>query len=109
MASVVEICNLALSNIRAGSINNINEKTVAAENCKLKYNVLRDQLLRDAPWKFAHVVEPLALLTVTLPGWTYAYQHPSDCVGINHLTTSIGTDQQIRFNIFIIQCFKRRW
>ena len=42
MASEVEICNLALSNIRAGSINSLTEGSLQAQICKLKYPILRD-------------------------------------------------------------------
>ena len=45
MTSVVDICNLALSNIRAGSINNIDEVSLQAQQCKLKYPFMRDRLL----------------------------------------------------------------
>lgn len=85
MASEVEICNMALSNIRAGSINSLNEASLQAQQCKLKYSFLRDMLLRDVPWNFAHKVGALALLTDDLFNWVYAYQYPSDCLYINKL------------------------
>jgi hypothetical protein len=85
MASEVDICNLALSNIRARSINSLNESSLQAQVCKLHYPVLRDQLLRDAPWQFSHKVSALALLNDDLFNWVYAYQYPSDCLYINRL------------------------
>jgi hypothetical protein len=85
MASVVDICNLALSNVRAGSINSLTESSLQAQVCRLKYPVLRDQLLRDAPWQFARKLEALALTTEDLFNWSYAYQYPSDCVTIRRL------------------------
>ena len=85
MASEVEICNMALSNIRAGSINSLDESSLQAQQCKLKYPFLRDMLLRDVPWNFAHKVGVLALLTDDLFNWVYAYQYPSDCLYINNL------------------------
>lgn len=85
MASVVEICNMALSNIRAGSINSLDEPSLQAQQCKLKFPYLRDMLLSDAPWNFAHKHDSLALLTDDLFNWVYAYQYPSDCLHINRL------------------------
>ena len=85
MASEVEICNMALSNIRAGSINSFNESSLQAQQCKLKYPYMRDMLLSDAPWNFAHRIDALALLTDDLFNWVYAYQYPSDCLYINKL------------------------
>jgi hypothetical protein len=86
MTSQVEICNLALGNIRAGSINNLDEKSVQAQQCKLRYPILLNQLLRDGPFQFAHGVKPLALLDSTeLFRWAYAYQYPADCLKVNRL------------------------
>jgi len=85
MASEVEIANLALSNIRAGSINSLNEASLQAQQCKLKYPVVRDMLLRDFPWQFAHSIAPLALLTDEIFNYAYTYQYPSDCLYVNRL------------------------
>ena len=85
MASEVEICNMALSNIRAGSINSLDENSIEAQQCKLKYPFLRDMLLRDVPWNFAHKTQALAVLTDDLFNWAYSYQYPSDCLYINKL------------------------
>lgn len=111
MASEVELCNMALSNIRAGSINSFNEASLQAQQCKLKYPFLRDMLLRDVPWNFAHKVDALALLTDDLFNWAYAYQYPSDCLYINKLILSFETfgsageiytpdlDRQVKYEI----------
>lgn len=86
MASEVEICNLALGHIRAGSINELTESSIQAQNCKLLYPILRDQTLIDVPWQFAHRVTPLAVLSdVEIFNWTYAYQYPTDSLQINQL------------------------
>ena len=90
MSSEVEICNLALSNIRGGSINSLTEGSVQAQQCKLKYPIMRDMLLKDAPWGFNTKVAPLALLaTVDIFNWSYAYQYPSDCLHVNKLILNI--------------------
>jgi len=86
MTSQVEICNLALSHIGAASINSLDEASVQAQQCKLHYDIMLSQMLRDAPFQFAHRNEALAVLSeVDLFNWAYAYQYPSDCLRINHL------------------------
>jgi len=83
--SEVEICRLALSHIRAGSINALSEKSLQAQQCKLLYPNMRDMVLTAAPWGFAKVQAPLALRTDTTFGWAHLYSYPTDCLRINKL------------------------
>lgn len=92
MTSKVEICNLALSNIRAGSINNIDEQSLPAQVCALKYDIIRDMMLTEVPWGFAHKIKGLALLSTEIFNWVYAYQYPVDCFKINRL---VGAQEQL--------------
>ena len=85
MTSEVDICKLALSHIRAGSINSLDENSLQAQQCKLMYPLLRDQMIESAPWQFAHRVKALSLLTDNLFNWAYVYQYPSECLKINRL------------------------
>lgn len=85
MTSVVGICNQALSHIRAGGINSLNESSLQAQQCKLKYPLLRDMLLSQNDWSFAKKVRPLSLTTEDVFDWVYAYNYPSDCLKINRL------------------------
>lgn len=91
MTSEVEICNIALSHIRAGSINSLNEASVQAQYCKLHYPILRDQMLEDSPWGFANSIKPLAVLTSEVFNWRYTYQYPPDCLYINKLIMNYAT------------------
>jgi len=88
----VEICNLALGNIRAGSINSLDESSVQAQTCKLRYPLMRDMLLQTGTWQFARSIKPLALLTDEIFNWGYAYQYPSDCMKIHRL---VGEQEEI--------------
>lgn len=88
MTSEVEICNIALSNIRAGSINSLNESSIQAEICKLKYPIMRDRCLRDGPWMFNRKVDALASATVDVFNWAYTYSYPFDCLKIRRLVGS---------------------
>lgn len=85
MASEIEVCNLALSNIRAGSINSFTEGSLQAQICKLKYSILRDRCLREIPWQFNHKIRALASSTTDIFNWAFAYQYPVDCLKINRL------------------------
>lgn len=104
MSSEVQICNIALSNIRAGSINSLNEGSLQAQVCKLKYDILRDRCLREIPWQFNHKIEPLAPVTTELFNWGSAYSYPNDCLKIRRLISStegVSVDRrQIPYEVF---------
>lgn len=92
MSNEVEICNLALSNIRAGSINDLNEASVQAQICKLKYPIMRDRCLRDVSWQFNRKIIVLALVDVDIFNWSNSYQYPVDCLKIHRL---IGEHEEV--------------
>jgi len=85
MPSVVEICNLALSQIRSGSINSLEDPSVQAQQCKLHYASARDKVLSDFDWGFNNSTKALQLLTGRVFGWAFAWQYPNDCLHINRL------------------------
>lgn len=85
MASEVEIYNLALSNIRGGSVNSLTEPSLQRQVCSLKYPILRDRLLRELPWQFNRKIVALAELTTEVFNWAYAYQYPTDCLKIHRI------------------------
>jgi hypothetical protein len=80
MASNVEICNLALGHIGHKRILDLNENTSTARACKDAFSILRDASLRDGNWKFATLSVPLAPIDESVPGWSYIYKQPSDCL-----------------------------
>lgn len=54
MASVIEICNRALSNIgNSRSINSLTEASKEAGQCSLHFDSCRDAALADFDWNFA--------------------------------------------------------
>ncbi len=80
MASVVEICNRALSNIgNSRSINSLTEASKEAGECSLHFEACRDAVLSDFDWNFATKRVALADTSNPPPDWEYAYQYPSDC------------------------------
>lgn len=92
MSSEIEICNLALSNVRAGSINSFTEGSLQAQLCKLKYPILRDRMLTEMPWGFNRKIRALSLLTTDIFNWAYAYQYPTDCLKIRRL---VGAHEEL--------------
>ena len=84
MASMVEICNLALS--KAGitdSIMNLDtEQSVPALWCKANFAPARDEVLRDFPWNFATKNVVLSALDYDHPDGKKVYLYPSDCLNV---------------------------
>lgn len=83
MASVIEICNRALSNIGNNrSINSLEEASKEAGQCSLYYESIRDAVLADFDWNFA--TKNIALADTNNPpqDWAFAYTYPTDCLKI---------------------------
>lgn len=82
MASVVQICNMALSHIgseaRVSSISPP-DGSVEAGHCATFYDLARTELLEPGNWAFG--LKRAALAQVTNPStiWAYAYAKPADC------------------------------
>lgn len=92
-ASVTSICNRALSEMgKSILITSLDDPGVAAAQCKLHYDSLRQQLLRMAPWGFARKTVTLTLLgqlTDTPPASPYPYLekylYPPDCLKFRYI------------------------
>lgn len=88
MASVIDICNLALSHIGdRANITSIDppEGSVQAEHCARFYPIARDTLLRMHPWTFAVKRVQLASAALIVPAahpWQYSYAAPGDLLTI---------------------------
>ena len=89
MSSEVEICKLALSEVRGGNINSLDDPTVPAQQCKLKYPIFRDQLLASHDFSFNQSIKALALLTDTIFDWEYVYQYPVDCLYVKEIIPNV--------------------
>jgi len=84
-ASVVQICNEALSYLGQARINDIEDDTNEARACNLHYETLRDRELEAFAWH--HIISRQILAAVTntrTKEWKYSYAKPA-------LTTSIIT------------------
>jgi hypothetical protein len=85
MASVVQICNMALSHIgseaRVSSISPP-DGSVEAGHCSTFYDVARTEMLEPGNWAFALKRTPLAQVTNPSQAWAYAYAKPADCLRV---------------------------
>ena len=78
MASVVDICNLALNSLGAESIVSLTQDTENARYCNTFYTQTRDAELRAHPWNFAIKRAQLASTTAPAFGPSHAYPLPTD-------------------------------
>lgn len=85
MASVVDICNLALAHLGDNAtIASIDppEGSAQAEHCQRFYPIARDTLLEMHSWSFATKRAYGAEVDNTWPMWEYAYAMPGDASDI---------------------------
>lgn len=83
MASVVQICNMALSHIgsdaRVASISPP-DGSVEAGHCATFYDQARTDLLEPGHWNFALKRAALAEVANDSGAWAYAYAKPANCL-----------------------------
>lgn len=96
MASSIEICNIALSQIGANVIQSFDSPTKEARTCKLLYASLRDEVLSDHDWNFARKRINLALSTETSSEWDFCYQLPIDCLAVRKIVNPDGDEATMR-------------
>lgn len=104
MASVVQICNIALSRIgQSARIDSLEEQSLAAELCTLHYDECRKQVLRDFPWPFAEARVVLADIGSPPTNWLFRYRYPTDCLEARRITVpgneTPQADQRITFAV----------
>lgn len=83
MASVPDICNLALGHIGdSATVASISppDGSIQAAHCQRLYPVARDMTLEKHPWAFATVRILAAQVDNPLSSWSYAYTLPTNCL-----------------------------
>jgi hypothetical protein len=83
MASVVQICNMALSHIGSSArVTSLSppDGSVEAGHCATFYDQARTEMLEPGTWRFALKRADLASVTNDSTQWAYAYALPSDCM-----------------------------
>ena len=83
MAGAVDICNIALTNLGEQKIVSLDENNERARLCKLRFDDVRDSVLRLHPWNCVTARTVLTRDTET-PSWGYTYQYslPNDCIRV---------------------------
>ncbi len=92
MASKLSIWNLALSHIGDGDdIDDVDEGSVEAEQCRKFYPVARDMILERHAWDFAIDTTLLAQLAEDAVGiWAYRYALPPDYIRALHVSPDLN-------------------
>jgi hypothetical protein len=98
VASVIGICNLALSHFGdRAEVSSIDppDGSAQADHCARYYPIARDETLERHAWRFATRREVLAEVTNPLTSWTYAYALPNQCVRPLAVYLPGNTDDQV--------------
>lgn len=83
MASVIDICNRALSILGQGTISSLSENTPLALACNIHWPPIRQSLLSEHTWNSVSRRADLARLTERPAfGYKYYYQLPSNCLTV---------------------------
>lgn len=92
MTSRLEIFNLALGHIgNSDQIQNPDSEEKAAQQCRRFYPQIKREWLQDAPWSFATVAEPLALVSdQPKMGYGFRYRRPAGALRIWAVCTELG-------------------
>lgn len=82
MVSQVDVVNMALAEIGAASISDIDEEAEQAVKAKLYYDPVRDSLLRAYPWTFALKQWSCAPVNnaEAFKNFKYSFLKPVDCL-----------------------------
>jgi hypothetical protein len=103
MASVVDICNLALSHFGdSADISAISppDGSVQAEHCARFYPIARDELLVAHTWGFATTRSAPAELASDVAAWEYSYNLPAGCMKVQRAMRDGDTDEDDEGAIF---------
>lgn len=95
MATVVDICNIALSYLGdTGTVTSIDppEGSPQADHCARFYPLALNRILTETAWTFATKRAKLNLLKEPPIGAAYAYGYPSDCLQIQRVFDKSGRD-----------------
>ncbi len=100
MASVTDICNLALGRIGHGTLltNYTSDQTKAGRYCRQHYPLIRDRVIEQAGIDQFEAVTVLALASGSIPGWQYVYALPAGCLFLEAVCDEAGA-----------RAWSRRW
>lgn len=97
MASITQICNLALSHLGVGKeLSNVDtDKGEEASACRRFFELSRDATLGDFAWPFANKFAALGLIEEDpTEEWAFSYAYPSDCLRLIRIIGGIRNDNR---------------
>jgi hypothetical protein len=82
--SEVSVCNSGLLKVGADQISSLSDNTRASNVCQAMFPILRDEVMRACPWRFALTQRVLGVPNATAPafGYSSAYDIPSDILRV---------------------------
>lgn len=92
--SDVSICNSGLLKVGAEQISSLADNTRQSNICQAQYPILRDEVMRACPWRFALKQDVLSTPNATAPsfGYSSAYDIPSDVLRVWQVDTNPWTE-----------------
>jgi hypothetical protein len=91
MTTKVELFNIAIGRVGIGQkIDDPEERTEPARQCRRVYDFCRKKVLRNHPFSHARRAAALALLDQTYPGYTYVYDYPNSCLSLLEIIPEDG-------------------
>lgn len=97
----VEICNMAISHLRASSIAALTDNSIEAKYCTLFYDTARRAALEAFDWNFARRKLTLQLIKeyddTQQYGFLFRYNYPVDCLRARYIPRA-GTSGANKFN-----------
>lgn len=91
IANIVQLSNAALSLLGDSPITSLEDDTTRARLCKSFWPIVRDDVLREHPWKCALKRTSLALLVaVPVFGFSNQFQLPGDCIRVIGIDDDYG-------------------
>jgi hypothetical protein len=86
MAVSIQVCNLALGEVRAPTITSIGDDNPEARACAIYYDMCLQSLLEAHEWSFAQRRVELAALSMNSESeWAYSYALPVDMASAGSL------------------------
>lgn len=110
MPSTIDICNLALAKLSQDvTIAAMSERSKEARTFSRLWEPMRDLVLADREWPFAVRSLRLALdPEEPIPGWSYRYSRPNDCITALGITNQDGMRQGRSLSLWCDPAFRRR-
>lgn len=92
MATAIQISNIALNNIGDGTITDFDDANARARACKLRFEDVRDAVLRSHPWNCMTRRKELSKSTET-PVFEFDYAYIIDNTDILRVLSLYESDQ----------------